>query len=161
MNWQTHVPNIFGIDLNVTFIRFLHFILCLLYLIWLYFNPHRHRSHHHKNLAWERFELTALMLTGIECICSYKSTTTTIMTTTAPGWIKINKCVQCSERDYHFAWRQVICLQMTYCMQFNQFQWQYIIIRQRYFWRNVDRIVPGNIENMPFETLIWPWIRDT
>jgi hypothetical protein len=22
MNWQTHVPNIFGIDLNVTFIRF-------------------------------------------------------------------------------------------------------------------------------------------
>ena len=25
MNWQTHVPNIFGIDLNVIFIRFLHF----------------------------------------------------------------------------------------------------------------------------------------
>ena len=25
MNWQTHVPNIFDIDLNVTFIRFLHF----------------------------------------------------------------------------------------------------------------------------------------
>ena len=25
MNWQTHVPNIFGIDFNVTFIRFLHF----------------------------------------------------------------------------------------------------------------------------------------
>ena len=26
MNWQTHIPNIFGIDLNVTFIRFLHFL---------------------------------------------------------------------------------------------------------------------------------------
>jgi hypothetical protein len=25
MNWQTHVPNIFGIGFNVTFIRFLHF----------------------------------------------------------------------------------------------------------------------------------------
>ena len=25
MNWQTHVPNIFGLDLNMTFIRFLHF----------------------------------------------------------------------------------------------------------------------------------------
>jgi hypothetical protein len=24
MNWQTHVPNIFGIVFNVTFIRFLH-----------------------------------------------------------------------------------------------------------------------------------------
>ena len=39
MNWQTHVPNIFGIGFNVTFIRFLHFFLCLLYLIWLYFQP--------------------------------------------------------------------------------------------------------------------------
>jgi hypothetical protein len=25
MNWQTHVPNIFGIGFNVTFNRFLHF----------------------------------------------------------------------------------------------------------------------------------------
>ena len=25
MNWQIHVPNIFGIGFNVTFIRFLHF----------------------------------------------------------------------------------------------------------------------------------------
>jgi hypothetical protein len=24
MNWQTHVPSIFGIGFNVTFIRFLH-----------------------------------------------------------------------------------------------------------------------------------------
>ena len=38
MNWQTHVPNIFGIGFNVTFIRFLHFFHCLLYLIRLYFN---------------------------------------------------------------------------------------------------------------------------
>jgi hypothetical protein len=46
MNWQAHVPNIFGIGFNVTFIRFLHFLLCLLYLIWLYFNQWRHPSHH-------------------------------------------------------------------------------------------------------------------
>ena len=39
MNWQTHVPNIFGIGFNLIFIRFSHFFLCLLYLIWLYFNP--------------------------------------------------------------------------------------------------------------------------
>ena len=36
MNWQTHFPYIFGIDLNVTFIRFVH-LFSVLYLIWLYF----------------------------------------------------------------------------------------------------------------------------
>ena len=30
MNWQTHVPNIFGIGFNVTFIRFLHFFSVLI-----------------------------------------------------------------------------------------------------------------------------------
>jgi hypothetical protein len=33
MNWRTHVPNGFDIGFNMTFIRFLHFFLCLLYLI--------------------------------------------------------------------------------------------------------------------------------
>ena len=30
MNWQTHVPNIFGIGFNVTFIRFLHLSLSII-----------------------------------------------------------------------------------------------------------------------------------
>ena len=30
MNWQTHVPNIFGIGFNVTLIRFLHFSLSII-----------------------------------------------------------------------------------------------------------------------------------
>ena len=44
MNWQTHVPNIFGIDIYLIFT----FFLCLLYLMWLDFNPCRHQSYHHK-----------------------------------------------------------------------------------------------------------------
>ena len=52
MNWQAHVPNIFGIGFNVTFIRFLHFLLCLLYLIWLYFNQCRHPSHHLQSVCF-------------------------------------------------------------------------------------------------------------
>jgi hypothetical protein len=39
-------------------------------------------------------------------------------------------------------------------------QCRYIIIRQRFFWRNVDRTVAKNVETMFLEMLIWPWFRD-
>jgi hypothetical protein len=71
-------------------------------------------------------------------------------------------------------WREVICYrsitngtlhtvqsQMVRYIQFNHFQCHYLIIPEHFFWRNVDRRVDGNIENMPLEMILWLWIRDT
>jgi hypothetical protein len=47
---------------------------------------------------------------------------------------------------------------MTRYIQFIHFQCRYDH-RQRFFWRNMDSTIAENIENMPLEMIIWPWIR--
>jgi hypothetical protein len=42
------------------------------------------------NLAWEAFELTTLVVIGIDCIGSCKSNYQTIMTKTAPEYFREN-----------------------------------------------------------------------
>ena len=48
--------------------------------------------------------------------------------------------------------------QMTRYIQFIHFQC-HSDHRQRFFWRNMDSAIAENIENMPLEMIIWPWIR--
>ena len=47
---------------------------------------------------------------------------------------------------------------MTRYIQFIHFQCHYDH-RQRFFWRNMERTIAENIENMPLEMIIWTWIR--
>jgi hypothetical protein len=73
------------------------------------------------------------------------------------GWIEINKFVQYSDVTLSVA----VHSQMTCYIQFNHCQCHCIIIWQRFFWRNMDCTVAGNIEDMPLEMIIWPWNCDT
>jgi hypothetical protein len=68
--------------------------------------------------------------------------------------LKLTNLCNTLERDY------ILCMmlryllpfhsQMTHFTQDNHFQCLYIIIQQRFFWRNVDRTFAGNI-------VISPW----